>query len=86
MAVAPMDWEMLAQRGSQAAAAKEEASAGGSWTDVTTMTPGTSGSYTARVTMSTTADWQAVFRTPANEGLTASKSSVIRVTVTGTVL
>lgn len=59
---------------------------GGSWTDVTTMTPGTSGSYTARVTMSTTADWQAVFRTPANEGLTASKSSVIRVTVTGTVL
>lgn len=59
---------------------------GGSWTDITTMMPGASGTYTARVTMNNTADWQAVFRAPADEGLKASTSPVIRVTVNGTVL
>lgn len=59
---------------------------GGGWTDITTMTPGASGTYTARVTMNNTADWQAVFRAPADEGLKASASSVIRVTVNGAVL
>lgn len=59
--------------------------ADGTWTDVVTMTPGPSGTYTARISATTTADWQAVFR-PNGEGLKSSTSPVRRVTVTGTYL
>lgn len=55
----------------------------GTWSDVVVMTPGTSGTYTARLTLTSTNDWRAVFRTPTDEGLKASGSTVVRVTING---
>lgn len=53
------------------------------WTDLKTMSPGaTPGSYASAVTIWDTADYRAVFRKPAAEGLRTSSSASVTVTVT----
>jgi hypothetical protein len=54
------------------------------WSDVATMTAGSSGTYTTSLNMWATRDYRALFRSPANEGLRASSSSSVTVTVTAT--
>ena len=55
------------------------------WADVTTMTAGSSaGTYTAAVTAWATRDYRALFRRPASEGLRASSSAAVTITVTAT--
>ena len=52
------------------------------WSDVTTMAPGSSaGTYVASVAPRVTSDWRAVFRKPGSEGLRASSSPAVTVTV-----
>lgn len=54
----------------------------GSWVDVFTMVPGSSaGTYSVGLTMRSTSDIRAVFRKPSNEGLRASSSATVMVTV-----
>jgi hypothetical protein len=57
--------------------------AGGStWSDIATMAPGASpGTYTSTQTLRSTGDWRAVFRKPAGEGLRASTSATVTVSV-----
>ncbi len=50
------------------------------WTTIATMTPTTPGTYEATVSPTATYDWRSSF-TPANEGLVASVSPTVRVTV-----
>lgn len=59
--------------------------AGGSvWSDIVVMTRALpAGTYTAAVTVTSSGEWRAVFRKPANEGLRAATSPTSTVTVTG---
>lgn len=52
------------------------------WVDVLTMVPGSSGTYSVGLVMRSTSDIRAVFRKPSGEGLRASSSPAIAVTVT----
>jgi hypothetical protein len=52
------------------------------WSDVATMQPGSSnGTYVASVVVRSSDDWRARFRSPTNEGLRASSSGVISISV-----
>jgi hypothetical protein len=53
------------------------------WTTVGSMTPGSSGSYAASWSPTTTYDWRASFATPSGEGLKGVSSGSVRVTVSG---
>lgn len=54
------------------------------WTTLATMTPGSSaGTYATSTTITTTADYRAVFSTPSGEGLRGDTSATIRVTMSG---
>ncbi len=56
--------------------------AGSGWTDVLTMVPGsTAGTYSVGLVMRSTSDLRALFRKPTSEGLRASSSAAITVTV-----
>lgn len=56
-----------------------------SWSDLVTMTPGSaSGTYVTGVTVRSTADYRALFRTPSNEGVTGDSSPAKTVSVTST--
>lgn len=51
------------------------------WTTIATMTAAASGgTYTSSVTLLTTAEFRAVFSSPANEGINGDTSSTVRVT------
>ncbi len=47
------------------------------WADMQVMTPGSSGTYTAQVVVSSAMDVRALFRKPSNEGLRTSASGTI---------
>jgi hypothetical protein len=52
------------------------------WSDVATMAPGSSaGTYVASVVPRATAEWRAVFRRSASEGLRSSSSAAVTITV-----
>jgi len=53
----------------------------GGWSDVATMTPGSSGTYATGVNLWTTRDYRALFRSSSKEGLAASSSPSVTVTV-----
>jgi hypothetical protein len=58
---------------------------GSSWADLVTMTAGSSsGTYTASLTLKGSQDFRAVFRKPSSEGVRASTSAVVSITVTCT--
>ncbi|MEX2183661.1 MAG: hypothetical protein WEC14_04395 [Chloroflexota bacterium] len=53
-----------------------------SWTSVGSMATGsTAGTYTMAIKLQATAEFRAVFRTPAGEGLVGSTSTVVKITV-----
>jgi hypothetical protein len=55
---------------------------GGTWSTFDTMPAGSAaGSYVYTVSLGTTYEWRAVFRTPTSEGLNGSTSPAITVTV-----
>ncbi len=53
------------------------------WSDVVTMSALSSGTYRAAISIRANRDYRARFRKPSNEGLGASSSNVISVSVTG---
>lgn len=54
------------------------------WSALATMSPGTTaGTYVTTTTVSTTYEYRAVFATPTSEGLAASTSGTIKVTMSG---
>lgn len=55
----------------------------GGWSDVATMTPASSGSYRASISIRADRDYRARFRKPSNEGLKASSSGAVTVSVVG---
>ncbi len=55
----------------------------GGWSDVATMTPASSGTYRASINIRADRDYRARFRKPSNEGLKASSSGAITVSVVG---
>jgi hypothetical protein len=54
------------------------------WSDVATMTAGSSGTYSTSLNMWSTRDYRALFRHPSNEGLSSSSSASVTVTVSAT--
>ena len=52
------------------------------WSDLTTMTAGSGGTYTGYANVPATRDYRALFRKPSNEGLRASSSSAVTITAT----
>jgi hypothetical protein len=53
------------------------------WYAVGTMTPGASGTYTLKTSVTVTTEYRAVFRAPTDEGLQGDISSTVKVTVSG---
>jgi hypothetical protein len=53
------------------------------WSDVVTLAPVAAGTYRATVAMRSDRDYRARFRKPSNEGLQASSSGVVSVSITG---
>jgi hypothetical protein len=53
------------------------------WSDVLTLAPVAAGTYRATVAMRSDRDYRARFRKPSNEGLQASSSGVVPVSITG---
>ncbi len=54
---------------------------GSGWSDVATMTSGASGTYTTSLNVWATRDYRALFRKPSSEGLRASTSAAVTVTL-----
>ncbi len=53
------------------------------WSDVVTMTPGSAGTYRASIAIRSDRSYRARFRKPSNEGLKASSSGTISVSIVG---